>query len=298
MVERTLPLSSPLDVAGTFFGVRRGQHDPTCRVDGRTIWRASRTPGGPATTRLEVHPDRIEAEAWGDGADAVLDALPDLVGATDPVEGFAPEHPLVARLWRERPGLRMPRTRAVADSLVTVVLEQRVTTFEAHRSQRQLVERWGEPAPGPADLRLPVDPEVLAGIAYYELHVIGVERSRADTIRRVAAQARSLDALASAPLAEARARMTQIPGVGPWSAAEVSMVALGDADAVPVGDLHLPSDVTWALTGEAVDSDDAMLDALAPFAGHRGRVIRLLLAAGVHAHRRAPRYAPRDIRDG
>jgi 3-methyladenine DNA glycosylase/8-oxoguanine DNA glycosylase len=274
------------------------RHDPTCRIDGNTIWRASRTPGGPATLRLDVHADRIDAAAWGQGADAVLDALPDLVGLNDVVEDFAPEHPLVARLWREHSGLRMPRTGAVADTLVSVVLEQRVTTFEAHRSQSQLIDRWGEPAPGPAGLRLPVDPEVLAGIAYYELHVVGVERSRADTVRRVAAQARSLDALTTLPATDARARMTQIPGVGAWSAAEVAMVALGDADAVPVGDLHLPGDITWALTGEAVAEDDAMLEVLAPFAGHRGRVIRLLLAEGIHAPRRAPRYAPRDIRDG
>ena len=37
--------------------------------------------------------------------------------------------------------------------------------------------------------------------------------------------------------------------------------------------------------------------ALAPFAGHRARVIRLIMAAGLHGPRSGPRYAPRDIRD-
>jgi 3-methyladenine DNA glycosylase/8-oxoguanine DNA glycosylase len=127
--------------------------------------------------------------------------------------------------------------------------------------------------------------------------VVGVEKKRADTVRRVAANARRCDALALLPPAEARERLTEMPGVGPWTAAEVALVALGDPDAVPVGDVHLPSTVTYALTGTAVDDDEAMLDALAPFAGQRGRVIRLLGAAGIHAPRRAPRYAPRDIRD-
>jgi 3-methyladenine DNA glycosylase/8-oxoguanine DNA glycosylase len=180
--------------------------------------------------------------------------------------------------------------------LVDVVLEQRVTTFEARRAHHQMVERWGEDAPGPTDLRLPPDPEVLAGIAYYELHVIGIEKARADTVRRVAAQARSLDALVALDASQARQRIEQIPGVGRWSSAEAALVALGDADAVPVGDLHLPGDVTYALTGEAVHDDEAMLAALAPYEGHRGRVVRLLMAAGIHAPRRAPRYAPRDIR--
>lgn len=295
MLQRTLPLSQPVDLA-SLFGVARGPLDPTCRLAGTTLWRATRSLGGPATLQADLLADRVEATAWGDGAEAVLDGLPELLGLTDDVSGFEPRHDVVAKLWRDRPGLRLPRTRGVSEALIAVVLEQRVTTFEAHRSQRQLVERWGEPAPGPAGLLLPVDPEVLAGIAYYELHVIGIEKARADTIRRVAAQARSLDALIELDASAARARIEQIPGVGRWSSAETALIALGDADAVPVGDLHLPGDVTYALTGEAVHDDDAMLAALEPYQGHRGRVVRLLLAAGVHAPRRAPRYAPRDIR--
>ena len=75
----------------------------------------------------------------------------------------------------------------------------------------------------------------------------------------------------------------------------MALVALGDADAVPVGDVHFPSDVTYVLTGTAVDDEEAMLEALEPFAGHRGRVIRLIQAAGLRAPRRGPRYAPRPI---
>jgi len=297
MLERTVTLPFPIDLPRTFWGIRRGTHDPTCRFEGTTIWRASRHPAGPVTLRLVPVGDHIEATAWGDGASEALDAVPDLVGARDDDQGFDPQHPVVARLWRDLRSIRVPRSGAVTESLINVVLEQRVTTFEARRAQRQLVERWGEAAPGPGDLRLPPDPEILANVAYYDLHVIGVERKRADTVRRVAASARSLDALASLDPAAARERLEQVPGVGPWSAAEVALVALGDADAVPIGDVHLPSAVTHALLGEAVDDDDVMLEALEPFAGQRGRVIRLIMAAGLKAPQRGPRYAPRDIRD-
>ena len=298
MLERTVALPFPIDLPKTFFGIRRGQHDPTCRIDADgAIWRASRSPAGPTTMRLVPHRDRVEASAWGEGAEAALDAAPSLIGCHDDSDGFDPQHPVVARLWRDLAAIRVPRSGAVTETLVSVVLEQRVTTFEARRAQTQIVTRWSEPAPGPTDLMLPPDPEVLAGVAYYDLHVIGVEKRRADTVRRVAASARRLEALTVLPPAEANARLTQIPGVGPWSAAEVALVALGDADAVPVGDVHLPSTVTFALTGEAVDSDDAMLEVLEPFAGHRGRVIRLIMAAGIAAPRHGPRYAPRDIRD-
>ena len=298
MLQRTVFPATPLDLPRTLFGLRRGQHDPTCRFDAEGIWRASRFASGPASLRLVTHPDRVEATAWGDGAEEALDGVPALIGMDDNLDGFEPNvHPLVARLWRDHGGLRIPRAGAITEVLVATVLEQRVTTFEARRSQSQLVARWGEPAPGPGDLMVPPDPEVLAGVAYYDLHVLGVEKKRADTLRRVAANARRLDALALLAPAAAHLRLLHMPGIGAWTAAEVALVSLGDPDAVPVGDAHLPSDVTYALGGEAIDDDDAMLEILEPFSGHRGRVIRLLGAGGIHAPRHGPRYSPRDIRD-
>lgn len=296
MLQRRVPLPFPIDVVATVSRVQRGPHDPCLVIGGDGIWRASRSPGGPATVHLVPDGDVVTATAWGDGAEAALDAVDDLIGINDDDGGFDPDHRLVARLWRDHGRCRIPRTGAVTEALFASVLEQRVTIFEAHRAQRQLVARWGEAAPGPGGLRLPPDPELLAGVAYYDLHVLGVERSRADTVRRVAANAASLDGLAGVERSEARRRLLAVPGIGVWTAAEVALVALGDPDAVPVGDANLPADVTYALTGTAVDDDDAMLDALAPFAGQRGRVLRLLAAAGIHAPRRGPRYAPRDIR--
>jgi 3-methyladenine DNA glycosylase/8-oxoguanine DNA glycosylase len=69
--------------------------------------------------------------------------------------------------------------------------------------------------------------------------------------------------------------------VGPWTSSRVMLVALGDADAVCTGDLHLPHLVTWALAGEPRGSDERMLELLEPFRGHRARVQRLLLIDGV-----------------
>jgi 3-methyladenine DNA glycosylase/8-oxoguanine DNA glycosylase len=296
MQERTVRLTHPVDVHMTWYGLRRGRHDPTCRTDSNGIWRTSRAPGGPSTLRLVPDGDRVQATAWGDGAEAMLDQVPALIGADDTADDFEPDHRLVQRLWRDFADVRIPRSGAVVEALVANVLEQRVTTYEARRAQAQIVRKWGEPAPGPTDLLLPVDPDVLAGVPYYDLHVCGVERHRADTVRRVAGSASRLDALRDQPIEAATERLLAVPGVGPWTTALTVTLALGAADAVPVGDAHLPADVTWALTGEAVDDDQAMLDALAEFPGHRGRVIRLIGAAGIRAPRTSPRYAPRDIR--
>ncbi len=63
---------------------------------------------------------------------------------------------------------------------------------------------------------------------------------------------------------------------------------LGDPDAVPVGDLHLPHEIAWALAAEPRGDDRRMLEA---YRGRRFRVLRLLLASGAahlgHAARSA-----------
>ncbi|HRA35170.1 MAG TPA: hypothetical protein PK748_09585, partial [Acidimicrobiales bacterium] len=151
---------------------------------------------------------------------------------------------------------------------------------------------WGDPAPGPMGLLLPPDPQRLAGASHYELHLAGVEQDRGDLVRRLAASARRLDALALLPPAAAHQRLREVAGVGAWAAARVAMTALGDADAVPVGDPRLAADVTFALTGTATDDDEALLAALEPWAGHRARVVRLVAVGGLHAPAHGPRYAP------
>jgi 3-methyladenine DNA glycosylase/8-oxoguanine DNA glycosylase len=72
-------------------------------------------------------------------------------------------------------------------------------------------------------------------------------------------------------------------------------VAFGDADAVSVGDYHIPSLVAWALAGERKADDGRMLDLLEPYRGQRGRIQRLLEISGIYPERRGPRMAPRDI---
>jgi 3-methyladenine DNA glycosylase/8-oxoguanine DNA glycosylase len=77
--------------------------------------------------------------------------------------------------------------------------------------------------------------------------------------------------------------------------AEVARVALGDADAVSVGDYHVPSIVAWALAGERDGSDERMLELLEPFRPHRGRVQRLLEEAHIRPPARGPRMQARAI---
>ena len=295
MPIRRLVLDRPIDLELTLGPHRRGPRDPAIRLGPGHVIRATRTADGPATLEVSVRGDRVEGEAWGPGAERALAGMEAFIGATDDRAGFTPVHPLLADLDRRLPGLRIGRTGAVLEALIPAILEQKVTGTEARRAYHGLIERWGEPAPGPFGLRLLPAPTVLAAIPYHEMHPIGIERRRAELLRTVAARAARFEEIVGLPLVDAYARLTVLPGIGPWTAAEVAIRALGDPDAVSVGDYHLPSLVSWALAGERHGTDERMLELLEPYRGQRGRAIRLLEASGLRPAPHGPRMQPRSI---
>jgi 3-methyladenine DNA glycosylase/8-oxoguanine DNA glycosylase len=307
-LARRIESGAPVDLRRTLAIHRRGPGDPTLRFsrDG-SAWRATRTPDGPATLRLVAEGAAIRAQAWGPGAAWAIGQAPELVGADDDAAGFAAllaGHALLRALNARFPGTRIGRTRRVLEALVPAIIEQKVTGDEARTAFIALVRRHGEPAPGPWDepsdrraapMRVPPAPTTLAGLPGYAYHPLGLERRRADAIRFAAGRAARVEECMDLPLSDAYARLQALPLVGPWTAAEVGLRAFGDADAVSVGDFHLCHAVCWALAGEPRGTDERMLELLAPYAGHRARVIRLIESAGVQAPRRGPRMAARSI---
>jgi 3-methyladenine DNA glycosylase/8-oxoguanine DNA glycosylase len=292
-----LRLELPVDLGLTLGPLRSGPRDPSFAVTAGGTWLAMRTPDGVATLRLIARGGRVAARAWGSGEAWAIANAPALVGACDDLAGFAPTGKL-AELHRRFPGLRFARTRRVFESLVPTILGQKVSGMEAQLSYVDLLHRWGEPAPGPKSgprLVAPPAPAVVARLPYHALHEVGVEKRRADTILRVARRASRMEEAADMAHAAARARLEAIVGIGPWTSGMVSLHALGDADAVPLGDYNLPNMVSWAFTGRPRGDDREMLALLAPFAPHRGRVLRLLFAGGITAPRFGARRPLRRI---
>lgn len=287
----TVVVDPGYDLAMTVSALRRGAGDPTFRrADDGSLWLGCRTPAGdPGTLRLRrATTETVEAEAWGPGAPWLLKTLPDLLGLCDTEEARAEFAELVAaqgnaqliQSLRRNRGFRVMRSGRVWDSLVPAVLEQRVTVQEAHRAYQVLVRRYGIPAPGaPADVRLCVSPSPRewALIPSWEWHRAGVDGKRSRAILGAVRVAARLEETVGMERDEAARRIRTVPGIGVWTAAEVMHRAHGDADAVSVGDLHLPRIVCGALGDPAMSwDDDRMLELLEPYRGHRYRVSALL----------------------
>src|SRR5215472_11469801 len=317
----------PLDWSRTLGVHRRGRGDPAYFVDEYgAAWRTSLTPEGPATMRVHAVPARepgpagaggtlpgreagragpdaearcvtVHASAWGPGASWFLGTLPGLLGAADDPSGFAPVHPLLQEMSRRHHALRIGRSDRVFEALIPAVLEQKVVGAEAKRAWRLLLLRFGDPAPGPAPpgMRVCPPPRTWVRIPSWEWHRAGAELVRARTIIGAARVAQRLEEITAMTPAEADRRLQTLSGIGPWTSAEIRQRTIGDADALSVGDYHLPSIVGWALIRQKVD-DAGMCELLAPYAGHRYRAAWLLEMSGQGPPRHGPRNAPRDYR--
>lgn len=276
--ERSLTLPGPVSPGHTLAPHRRGPRDPCFQIDAeRAIWRTSLQRSGPVTARIaRTAPDTVHCRAWGDGAAEFLDGLPALLGADDDATGFRPTHDVLAAAARRVPHLRIGRTGRVLEALIPAILEQRVPGADSFRSWRLLVTRFGTPAPGPAPagMRVPPPAQVWRAIPSWEFHRANVDPGRARTLVGAARRADALERLRDA------GPLTSLPGVGVWTAAETAQRALGDTDALSVGDYHLSAMVGWTLLGRPVD-DDAMVELLEPMRPHRYRAVRLLEVSGL-----------------
>lgn len=282
-------------VAACLSAYRFGSGDPTTRLLHGEFWRASFTPIGAATLHIKWRGDTVEAEAWGEGREWMLGRVAAMIGAHDPGHRFVEAHPSVLRAQRNHPDLCFGASHMLYHELAPTVIGQRITAGEAIRQWHRLCRRLGEPAPGPVGERppgliLPPSPDTLAAHPAWWFHPLGIEAKRAEALRAIAKHATKLWGWAELPAPELSAKLALLPGVGQWTIGSVLASASGDPDAVAVGDFHLKNLVSFALAGEARGTDERMLELLEPYAGQRGRVVRLLQLDG----HRPPAFGPRQ----
>lgn len=294
-------IESPRSLRRTLGVYCTGSRDPTTRLaDGRFL-RAALTPDGPGTLLLRWTADPVDpatagvtAEAWGPGADWLLDRVDAMTGTADRSGVFEAAHPTVERSLRLFRGARIAASGDLYHQLLPTVIAQRITGGEAIRQWAALCRALGEPAPGPVEivgnLRLPPSPSSLHRRPAWWFHPLGIETKRARLLTEVARHADNLWRWTDSGAAVATEKLALLPGVGPWTIGSVLGPALGDPDAVPTGDYHFPNVVAYALAGEARADDERMLELLEPYRGQRGRVLWALVSiAGA-----APKFGPRQ----
>ena len=288
------------DIGATLSWFQHGPRDPTTWLSrigqGPTgaghFVRATLTPDGPGTLSLQWTQGDIVVETYGPGGAWLQQQAGRMVGAADTDEhGLeASDHPVVAAAARANRHLRIGASGNLYHELLPTIIEQRITIGEAHRQWKRLCFELSEAAPGPfTRLLLPPDPAVLALRPSWWFHPLGIERKRAEPLINVARHASKFWSWSARGTDEAAAKLRLIPGVGQWTIGSVLGPALGDPNAVAVGDFHLKNMIAHNLAGEARGTDERMLELLEPYVGQRGRVVRYVARHGSAA----PKFGPK-----
>ncbi len=144
--------------------------------------------------------------------------------------------PLLAPLVAARPGLRVPGAWDPFELAVRAILGQQVSVAAARTLAGRIAAAYGQQAPG-GGVVFP-GPERLASA---RLGGVGLTRARAAAVKALASAAAAdaswLDGLGD--LEATVARLSELPGVGRWTAHYVAMRAMREPDAFPDSDLGL-----------------------------------------------------------
>jgi AraC family transcriptional regulator of adaptative response / DNA-3-methyladenine glycosylase II len=149
--------------------------------------------------------------------------------------------PTLAPLLASAPGLRVPGCWNGFELVTRAILGQQITVRGATTLAGRIVRAFGQPFVGPANLtHLFPQPETLADA---DLSNIGLPTARRKTIHALAravcdGRIRFEGIVQSETFLE---QLTEIPGIGKWTAQYVAMRALGEPDAFPAGDVALLS---------------------------------------------------------
>ena len=292
-------VDTDVDLGSTLQWYTQGRSDLTTSLErsssGRVRFvRGTWTPHG-AGTLLITSPggSRVDAEAWGPGAAWLLERVPWMIGKFDDGAGYLAddEHPVVAACCRANRRTRFGSSGMLFHELLPTILQQRITGLEGKRQWMSLCRSLGESAPGPfPGVRLPPAPGVLQRQPSWWFHPLGIETKGARALIEVARHAEKMWEWSTLPASDAAHKLQLIPGIGVWTTGVVLGPALGDTDAVPVGDYHVKNVIAWNLANEPRATDERMLELLAPYEGQRGRVLQAVMSHG----RNAPKYGARQ----
>ena len=163
------------------------------------------------------------------------------------------------------PGLRVPGAFDGFELATRAILGQQITVKAATTLACRFAESFGEAigTPHPELNRLTPLQEVLAKASVATVAKLGIVGSRASSIIALAQALRDgdLQLEAGAQPEQAVQRLTELPGIGPWTAQYIAMRALRWPDAFPRGDVAILNN----LGGITAKQAEAMSEAWRPW---------------------------------
>lgn len=279
-----LVMSGDLDTVPVADRARRGA--VAVRVRPGLFRRAEPGLSRPLILEAAQSDDHVDMQVWGcpstpaEARERALDDARGWVGWYDAVPDLVDlvaDHPMLHQAARRIGTVRLSRLPRVQEAVGRSVLGQLVQGIEARRSTSQLAAAIGQPAT--RDLWCWPTPTALGRTPAHTMRRCGISLRGAIALHASALDDPQLERVRTDFGALDR-RLRALRGIGVWTSAETRR-ALGDPDAVSVGDDNLYETVCHGLAGTPLEecSDELMLELLEPYRGQRGRVIQLVVRA-------------------
>ena len=244
VVTLRLPYRAPLNAPALFSFLAARAIPGIEESDGGTYRRTLPLPHSPGIVELTPERDHLACRLQlGDLRDLTAAVhrcrrLLDLDADPVAIDSALANDPLLRPLVRVAPGLRVPGTVDGTELAFRAVIGQQISVKGARTIAARLVARFGKPLTVQDGGLTHVFPYADV-VAEADLSKIGIPRTKQATLRSLgsALAAGRLVIDPGADRDETRARLLELPGVGPWTASYIAVRALSDPDAFMPTDL-------------------------------------------------------------
>jgi AraC family transcriptional regulator, regulatory protein of adaptative response / DNA-3-methyladenine glycosylase II len=241
-----LPYRAPLDKRGLFSFLGARAVPGIEEMVGDEYRRSLRLPHSPATVELTPGVDHMVCRLrLGDVRDLSAAVqrcrrLLDLDADPVAVDSALAADRLLRPLIKRSPGLRVPGTVDGTELALRAVIGQQISVQAARTIAARLVSQFGKPLTVPSGSLTHVFPDADL-VADADLGRIGIQGKKQVALKSVAVAVARGDLIIDpgADRDETRAKLLELPGIGPWTASYIAVRALGDPDAFAATDLGI-----------------------------------------------------------
>jgi AraC family transcriptional regulator of adaptative response / DNA-3-methyladenine glycosylase II len=257
----------------------RDPESPAEKVHHRQICKALSTPDGAAVLEISLEGDsawcRTHTEkTFGRHSMRLVHAaalrILGLVADVPAFETRVNRDVRMAALVAKRRGLRLPLTPTAFEGLCWAIIGQQINIAFASALRREILELAGEKVGG---MRAHPTPAELAAIEPADLKRRRYSRAKAEYLigaaRAVAAGTLAPEAMAEGSAIAAERELTQVRGIGTWTARYMLMRGAGFADCAPIGDVALAAALQKLTEADERPDANEVVKLMRPFAPHR-----------------------------